>query len=426
MQRRSLKNYTLRYLVVAILAIIGVWAAAFYLVVIEEVYDNIDDGLKDSRHRIISEAGSDPEILNTGEFGITQFKITGLPGAHHDTKTQIYNSELYLPQQDDKTSVRILETIFKNGRQYYRLEIYTSTVEEDDLLEDLLIALAALYVALVVSIVMLNHFILRKAWKPFYKILDKLGGYRLGSSRKFDRSDPRIIEFNNLEEALEAMMERNETIYSRQKQFIENASHELQTPLAIAANKLELLMENEQLTEDQLHKIEEVNNTLHRLKRINKSLLTISKIENKQFQTTETICFNVLLTQLLEEYASLVQFKEIRITLEDRGTFEVNMNRDLATVLVSNLLKNAIVHSGKGRLVEISIAPGSFLIKNEGDSPLNTALIFERFHKGGQNEHSTGLGLSIVQSICNLYDNILLKYDFRNGHCFEIIMHKPV
>lgn len=420
MRRRSLKNYTLRYLVVAILAIIGVWAAAFYLVVIEEVHDNIDDGLKDSRQRIIREARSDPEVLNTKEFGIAQFKITGLPEGHYDTKTHIYNSEVYLPKQDDQVSARVLQTIFKNGHQYYQLEIYTSTVEEDDLLEDLLLALATLYIALVVSIVVLNHFILRKAWKPFYKILDKLRQYKLGSSGRFDRSGPQIIEFDNLEATLDAMVQRNESIYSRQKQFIENASHELQTPLAIAANKLELLMENGQLTEEQIGKIEEVNNTLHRLKRINKSLLIISKIENQQFQKTEPIDFNLILTRLLEEYSSLIQFKEIQVRVHEQGVFLLHMNRDLATVLISNLLKNAIVHSREHQLVEIFITPASFLIKNEGDAPLDTKLIFERFHKGEQSAHSTGLGLAIARSICSLYRQITLRYYFKEGHCFEV------
>lgn len=420
MRKRSLKNFTLRYLVLAILGVIGIWAGVFYVVIIEEIYDNIDDGLKDSKQHIIKAAASDPGILNTNTFGIAQFKITKLPGGLHETGNQIYNSKLYIPQEDDEASVRILRTGFKNDGQFYQLEIYTSTVEEDDLIEDILIALVVLYVALVLSVLLINHFLLRKAWRPFYVILEKLRQYKLGAARKFERADQKIREFDDLEHDLAAMIQRNESIYTQQKQFIENAAHELQTPLAIASGRLELFMDEGGLTEQQLLKIEEVSNTLNRLKRINKSLLMLSKIENKQFKAAEKVHFNQVFNELVGEYDSLIQFKAVQVQIHENGIFEFEMNRELAIVLVSNLLKNAIVHSEEHKKVEIIITPTWFRIKNEGNVALDQDFIFERFNKGRQSAYSTGLGLPIVQSICNLYSTIRFRYSFKEGHCFEV------
>ncbi|SDC06812.1 sensor histidine kinase [Niabella drilacis] len=420
MRKRSLKNFTLRYLVLAILGVIGIWAGVFYVVIIEEVYDNIDDGLKDSKDHIIKEAASDPGILNTNAFGIAQFKITKLPGGWHETGNQIYNSKLYIPQEDDEASVRMLRTVFKKDDQFYRLEVYASTVEEDDLIENILTALVMLYIALVLSILLLNHILLKKAWKPFYRILEKLRPYKLGAAGKFECADQKIREFDDLEKDLAAMIQRNESIYTQQKQFIENAAHELQTPLAIASGKLELFMDEGSLTERQLLKIEEVSNTLNRLKRMNRSLLMLSKIENNQFRAAEKVNFNKIFNELADEYDSLIQFKAIQVQIQENGVFEFEMNRELAIVLVSNLLKNAIVHSEKDKWVEITITSGSFRIQNEGTLPLDEGFIFERFSKGKQNAHSTGLGLSICQSICNLYGNMRFRYFFKEGHCFEV------
>ncbi|SMC76139.1 sensor histidine kinase [Moheibacter sediminis] len=420
MKNKSLKYSTLRYLVIAILGIIAIWAASFYLLIIEEVYDNIDDGLKDSRIRILHEIESDSEILQTVDYGIAQFKITPLPIGNYSKKIHIYNSKMYMAYDNDDEPVRILQTIFKNQNQNYQLEIYTSTVEEDEFIENLLIALSALYIALVGSIILINHFILKKAWSPFYIILNNLKSYKIGTKKGFEKTNSEIIEFDELEAELSAMIDRNEKIYEQQKQFIANASHELQTPLAIAGNKLELLIEEKDITENQAHKIGEINEMLNRLKRLNKSLLTLSKIENNQFQHKENLNFNELIKQSLFELEMMTEFKKINVTIKENGIFQFEMNADLAGILINNLLKNAIVHNEQNGFLNVFISPEKISIQNPGENPLNSQFIFERFYKDEQNENSTGLGLAIVKSIVKIYPELSINYRFDSRHYFEL------
>lgn len=421
MKKKSLKYSTLRYLVIAILGIIAVWAASFYLLIIEEVYDNIDDGLKDSKIRILHEAESNPEILQTAEYGIAQFKITPLPSGNYSEKIHIYNSQMYMAYDEDDEPVRILQTIFHNQNQHFQIEIYTSTVEEDEFIENLLIALSALYVALVGSIILINHFILKKAWSPFYEILNNLKSYKIGNKKGFEKTNADIIEFSELEAELSAMIDRNEKIYEHQKQFIANASHELQTPLAIAGNKLELLIEEKDITENQAQKISEISEMLNRLKRLNKSLLTLSKIENEQFREVQKLNFNVLIRQSLGDLEMLTDFKEIEVQIEENGIFELEMNPDLAGILINNLLKNAIVHNEQNGFLNVLISSDKISIQNPGKKSLDAQFIFERFYKDEQNENSTGLGLAIVKSIVKIYPNLSIHYRFENGHCFELV-----
>lgn len=420
MQKRSLKNYTLRYLVIAILGIIALWAALFYMYIIEEVYDNIDDGLKDTRLRIMREAESDPEILLTREYDIARFRVTPLPPGDYSRKSHIYNSKMYMPYDDDDEPVRVLQNIFSSKGQEYQLEIYTSTVEEDELLEDLLTALVVLYIALVVSIILINHFILKKAWTPFYRFMEQLRHYKIGGRNRLDPMPATIREFDELYTELSAMIERNETVYLQQKQFIENASHELQTPLAIASNKLELLMNRPDLTEESLVQIDEISRTLQRLKRLNRSLLMLSKIENRQFQPSGDILLNDLIKQALNDLEMLITSKKTEVAFREQGDFIAELNPDLASSLIGNLLKNAIVHNIKGGILDISVSEREVVISNSGETPLNKEQIFERFYKNEQNERSTGLGLAIVKSIIRLYPFLTLEYDYEGMHRFTL------
>lgn len=420
MKERSLKYFTLRYLIIAILGIIALWAASFYWLIIEEVYDNIDDGLQDSKMRILSEAKTNPQLLKTTVYEVAQFKFTPLPSGEYSNDTHIYNSEIYLPYEGEEEPVRILQYIFSQEGQNYQLEIYTSTVEEDELLEDLLMALLALYIALVASVVIINRLVLKKAWSPFYRILENLKHYKIESKNEFKTAPSGITEFNRLENELLTMIRRNENTYDQQKQFIGNASHELQTPLAIVGNKLELLMEDKDITQEQALKVMEIHKILNRLKKLNKSLLTLSKIENEQFSDLTTISFNAIISSALEEFEDLIDFKKINVSIKEKGTFEFQINPQLAGILINNLLTNAVFHNQKNGYVKVTIESNRILVKNSGDHPLNPELIFERFYKDQQNEFSTGLGLAMVKSIVGLYQKLSIVYRFEDDHVFEL------
>jgi signal transduction histidine kinase len=418
----KLRNYTLRYLVIALLAVIALWAILFYMVIIEEVYDNIDDGLKNSKIQIIRETKSNKELLNTPEFGIHQFKIMPLPaGIAYDTKDRFVSTFEYMEYDEDNEPIRLLQTVFTDTKGHpHRLTIRASMVEEDELMEDLMTALIALYIMLVISIALINHFILGKAWKPFYGMLDSLRLFRIGAGTTFKAPQSPVDEFKVLGKELEQMLERNEAIYASQKQFIENASHELQTPLAISLNKLELFAENTTLPEEQMKEISKISDTLNRLVRLNKSLLMLSKIENRQFADEESVDFNKLTVQLAEDFSDLAEYKDITVTVTNKSALHYSMNRGLALTLLTNLVKNAIIHTGRGGSVTIMVSGQEISVANTADGPgLDNQAIFTRFYRGSQNEQSTGLGLSIVQSISDTY-GLHIAYSFTSSHVFTI------
>ncbi|WP_430613216.1 sensor histidine kinase [Flavobacterium sp. JP2137] len=420
----SLKNYTLKYLSIAVLLVIAVWAALFYALILDELYDNTDDGLKDLKIQIIRKAYIDDSILQISEFDFNQFRIQQVVASEFKEGNFFRNEQFYMEYDNDMEPYRILETYFTdiNGNTQ-KLEIRTSTVEEDDFGEDLLFALVFLYIFLVVSIVLIHNVVLKRVWKPFYSTLNNLERYEFGQGDKSQRNPTQIREFKLLDQKINQMIERNERVFTQQKQFIENAAHELQTPLAIAIHKLDLLIESEGVSEVNAQEISQTKEVLLRLVKLNKSLLMFSRIENNQFGEREAVVLNPIVKGILDDFSDTLAFKGIRVDYSDVGLFKTNIIPDLAYVLISNLLTNAIKYNKAAGQLHIEVTEVALRIKNSSvdDIPLNTDLVFNRFYKTNQDFTSTGLGLSIVKTIVENHSDLNIDYVFKDGnHIFSL------
>ena len=421
----KLLNRTLSYLSVAFLLVIGIWAAILYFNLLDEIYDSIDDGLDNSKILIIEKAQRDSTIIYKTSFMESNYAIREIPMARaRKLKDTYIDSTLFMVNEQDYEPVRILKTAFRaqNGR-YYQLDVVSSIVEEDDLITDLFYSIVWLYVILLASILVINNILLKRIWKPFYAILDRLKRFSLESPEPIPAPDTRVTEFKMLHESVTALLDRTLSTFNNQKQFIENASHELQTPLAISINKLELLIEKESLPEAELHDISSVIQSLERLTRLNKTLLLLSKIENRQFPTQVVVNLNEVTDRALGELSDLADYKSVTISNRYEATLTTEMNPELASILVFNLLKNAIVHNVDGGTVDVTINSTALIVENTSQATkLDASKIFTRFYKSTKSNASTGLGLSMVKSIADYYA-LTVQYDYDQTHRFIVIVN---
>ena len=410
----SLKNYTFRYLTFWLLIVIAIWAFLFHSLILDEVYDNVDDGLKKKKIEIIREAYRDPNLLNTTEFGLSQFKITKVDPSKYDERNHFSNELVYMGYDDDMEPYRILRTGFYDKENHpYSLEIRTSTVEEDELIYDLSLSLIALYFFILISILLINHFGLKKAFKPFGQIISQLRKYEVGNSEKPKLVETNVKEFSYLQKEIERMINRNDEVFNSQKLFIENASHELQTPLTIALNKLDLLIENSDLKEKEVMSLVETKQTLWRMVNLNKSLLMLSRIENNQYKNNVEVNFTTLTKDLIEDYEEILEAEEIKLETNFKADFILDFNIDLARILISNLIRNAIKHNNEEKIIKIESDSNQFIISNTGkNATLDSNLIFNRFYKQGTSDGNNGLGLSIVDTIIKNQQNLKLDYNY--------------
>lgn len=420
----TLKNYTLKFLATALLIVIAVWTSLFYALMLEELYDNTDDGLKDQKIQIIRKAYENESILKQHQFDLNQYKITPISAKDYLETDSFRNENFFMEYDEEMEPYRVLETYFidKNGN-HHKLEIRTATVEEDDFIESLLIALVILYILIIASILIINNISLKKIWKPFYSTLNYLRDYEFGKNKKLISNKTPITEFKLLDSEIAKMITRNEKSVYQQKQFIENASHELQTPIAVALNQIDVLLESDDLTQKNYLEINQIRNTLKRMSTLNQSLLMLSKIENQQFKDKEEVVFNTVVKTMISDFNSILEFKSIALELIENGEFKTLINKDFAYSLLSNLIKNSIKYNINNGKIIIEIDNLSLKIKNTSKrkTPLNSEDIFKRFYKESEDHLSTGLGLSIVKTIIDNHSNMDISYAFEDPfHVFSL------
>ncbi|MBC3538541.1 sensor histidine kinase [Rufibacter sediminis] len=417
----KLLNYATSYFAALLLVVISGWAALFYINMLDEIYDSIDDGLENQKLLVIQKAAQDSTVLAQAEFEEGYYKIHEVSLAWARGKKDLYQDTLmYMQNEKDFEPVRLLTTVFRHNGRYYEMRLITSMVEEDDLIEDLLYSLLWLYLGLIASILVLNNLLLKRIWKPFYHILRRLQHFKLEEAKTVPVQKTNIAEFQLLNQTVEKLLQQNVAAYQNQKALIENASHELQTPLAISLNKLELLAESQPLQEEQLMQIGAVMENLERLTRLNKSLLLLSKIENRQFTQAEAVSLPNLVQKTLADFEDQLKYKAVSVEVEATEEVSLQMNPDLAAMLVMNLLKNALVHNVKGGFLRIRLSREALVVENAGkEEPLEETKVFARFYKDASSQASTGLGLSIVKAICDLY-GFQVTYRYQQGHTFIV------
>ena len=407
----------------ALIVVLTVWAGFFYMAVVEEVNDEVDDTLEDYSEGLIIRALSGEDMPTASNGSNNQYYLYEVSESYAASHPQItYRDEMvFITEKSETEPARVLITIFRTeDERYMELVVYTPTIEKLDLLRAILGWIIFLYVLLLLIILSINIWVFRKNMKPLYVLLKWLDSSQLGKKNEPLENTTKITEFRKLNAATMAFAERGEKLFELQKTFIGNASHEMQTPLAICRNRLEMLMEDETLTEHQLNELIKTHQTLENLTRMNRSLLLLCKIENGQFADTRSVCLNDILAHYLDDYKEVYAYRNITVTVTTDSSFCVEMNDSLVSVLVTNLLKNSFVHNIDGGFIYIKITANTFEISNTGEKPLDRERIFERFYQGQKKEGSTGLGLALVDSICKA-NHLTIDYTYvENRHIFTI------
>ena len=312
------------HLLVGILIVFSGWAVVFYWGMMEEVNDEVDDSLEDYSELIIMRSLAGKELPSNDNGSNNQYFLREVDASYAQLKESIcyLDSMVYIPEKGETEPARILITLFKDrNERFYELSVYTPTIEKADLRESIFHLLIGLFVMLLVTILLINIWVFHRSMKPFYQLLAWLENYRLGKSHEKLSIETHTTEFQKLNEAVNRYAAHSEEVFEKQKQFIGNASHEIQTPLAICQNRLEMLMEDETLTEQQIGEILKTYQTLEYVSKLNKSLLLLSKIDNSQFADLQEISLNEVLERYLSDYQEVYDYKNITLDVEVKGDF---------------------------------------------------------------------------------------------------------
>lgn len=404
--------------------LLGAWSVLFYVTLTDEINDETDDMLENRAEAIVK------RVLATGELpggmdGAGESLLVEVPEdyAVAHAHERYSDEERYVPERDDEVPARVLRQLFRDREgRWYELTVMTPTIEKEDLQEAILSWCVWLYLLLLLSILLVTVWLLYRMMRPLYALLRWLDAYRVGGENPALETTTSVVEFRRLNEAVGRFADRAEASFERQKQFIGNASHEMQTPLAVCRNRLEMLVDDARtLTPEQLAEIASVQRTLGRLVRLNRTLLLLTKIDNGQFPESSEVDVGAQVRTTAEELGDIYAYRGVTLRLAEETTLIVRMNPSLAESLVANLLKNAFVHGDANGTVDVRVAGRSLEVTNDGAAgPLDGARIFDRFYRATEKEGSSGLGLALVEAVCRLY-GLRVSYDYVAGrHRFTV------
>lgn len=426
----KLLSYTYRKLALLLFLLMAVWGVLFYYAIIDEVVDETDDTLENYGEILMESALHDPSILETEGSLMSFYKFTPISeeeGRHY--RQVFYDATVYIELEDEDEPVRVMCTAFRMpDGQYYELKLMISILERDDMVEAMLWYLGALFLLFLICTSIGIQLVLKGVFRPLHRLLDWLHCIQPGKEVPPLDNPTKIREFRQLSDAALDMGNRSYKAYEEQKQFIENASHELQTPLAIVRGKVELLAESEGMTEQQMEQLDEIYATLGRAVKLNKSLLLLSRIENGQYTEMADVSVDEILDELLPDLMDIYEHKQVRlIRKREEQPFIIRCNHSLAQILVSNLVKNSLLHNREEGELQVLTTPTSLVIKNTGDVPLDGEKLFRRFYHGMDGKKdSTGLGLAIARSIA-LSSSLKLTYEWQDGmHTFRLVKESKI
>jgi len=330
--------------------------------------------------------------------------------------TVIYNNREQ--EMEDYRQISAVKNI--NGK-YYHIVLRKSKIESEDLLLTLAIVTLLGMFLLWLILLLVTRKLAKSLWQPFFANLERIKQFSVTSEKALQFEHTGIFEFDQLNTVVSGLTTQIIEDFRNQKQFSEDVSHELQTPLAIISSKLEGLLENPEIKEH-AETLNGIFASVRRLSRLNKAMILLRKIENNQFASEERTNLNKVVNEKLQEFSELITIKNLQLETISDNVMVVPIPLALAEILINNLLSNSINHTPKGGKIKLQINRQKLVICNSGTEAIpNPEKLFNRFYKGDPSSQSVGLGLAIVKKICDL-NHLDIHYHFSEGqHCFEIV-----
>ena len=298
---------------------------------------------------------------------------------------------------------RKLTTLREVEGVWYQFVLVNSIVESQDIYDSVFSSLSRIFALLVLVVGFCTFFISRALLRPFRKTLQEIQTFRIQTSEELDLPKTPTREFSELNEFISQMTKKVHQDYLSLKEFTENASHEMQTPIAIAKGKLELLLESQDMSEDQSMLIQSAYLSLSKLSKLGRSLTLLTRIENKEFSNHRLLNLSNILDETLFGFQELVELRSLDLSCEMEPGVSIHTDPILVDMLLNNLLQNAIRHNEEGGKITIQLSDHELSIRNTGKPPhIPPTQLFERFRKNPTSGESVGLGLAIVKKICDV------------------------
>jgi len=418
---KTLQQKSTRYFLIWLPLVLLVGTGLFYILMSTHAHHMEEEQLELKQENIWNAivANRDrPAVHITGEYDLAK----GSP-VRSDFLDIQRDTAIYYPVGKDWEPFKILTEQHVLNGQPYQLTTYISSREITHLIIKVFIADVFVFILLLVAIVVINRKSSRLLWQPFYTTLKAMQSYDINQNQSLPLDGHTgTREFDQLNQVITHLIGHVNQAYSNQKQFTENASHELQTPLAIIRSKLDLLIDSSTLNEETAGLLADITEANDRLSQLNKNLLLLTKIDNHQYPGQSPVGVSEAIEKLLAHYQEHHGGNLPVIHRSIQPGIRVKANGSLLDILLSNLINNAFVHNIPNGFINVRLDNRALIVENSGHSiEGEPERLFERFKKGREESKTTGLGLSLVQRICGIYHFDLHYHYGENIHRITVV-----
>lgn len=419
----KLQNKINRRFLFLLLVVFSLAGVVLYFVLGYVVDVNLDEVLRNRADKIIRTLKIYPEAIDSSISLDQSIDIYKIPPTE---SYRIYSDTIVFDSSDNEfIDCRKVTFTTSAGSTYYKICITLSRLETEDMVQLIFYFMVGLFLLIILTLFILNRLLSSSLWHPFFNTLFQLKIFRIEQKEPVRFEDTSVLEFQQLNNAVAGLFQKAQTDFKNLKEFTENASHEIQTPLAIIRSKTESLLTGENLTSGQHQQLQVVYKAATRLSKLNEALLLLSKIENQQFAEETEVDLSALIEERLDFIEELIELKKVKVTRRFEAPVRININLYLAEILVNNLLGNALKHNIEGGIINIQSEKNQIVFSNSGNPlTIEPNKLFHRFVKQGAGSESTGLGLAIVAEICKNY-RIGIGYEYRDKlHCIKLTFNK--
>ena len=419
MNKNLLQKTQRAYLYFLILLFVII-APLFYITAHRLYVGEVDESLILTKSKFMQRSVSELKIKDIATWNSFNYKIKIEKDKALNNDT-LFNTSFYNFSEKEIEPIRELNSPIVIEGENFTLSVKSNLLESEDLITTLLVLFIIIIAFSFLGILLINKWFSTLLWKPFYQTLQKIENFEIdkNTNPEFKKSD--IEEFNSLNCSIEKLIKRNIVIYKNQREFVENAAHELQTPIAVFKAKIDTLIQRDDITQGQSEVLISLNDAISRLNRLNKNLLLLSKIDNLNYNQDEKISIKELIENKTDFFTEQAKQKNIKIEISLKNDIPIISNIVLTEIMINNLLLNAIRHNIKNGRIDILISHKALIITNTGKAEkLSKEKLFSRFYKSNTSKNGNGLGLAIVKKITDL-NHWTVSYSYLNSvHTFTV------
>lgn len=350
----------------------------------------------------------------TSEVNVREIDLTKPEVAFTIVDTMGWHSEF----QGTERQLVARQSVKINGK-HHLITAFAFAPEPEETIAGTIRSLTVIFFLLLLVVGITSIIVSKYILSPFHSSLSAIRSFNLKQRENLVLPKTRTDEFKLLNDFLSKMTTKALDDYRTLKEFSENASHELQTPLAIIRGKLELLLQSE-ISDDQAKLIASANEAVDKLARTNQSLILLTKLDNQEYPS-QPINFSDVTSATITMLQELLDMKSLTLEKSIQADVMVTIHPALADILLMNLMSNAIRHNLEKGSIKVKLSNRNLTIENTGE-PLRIPgdQLFTRFKKNSQSSDSAGLGLSIVKRICDINGFTINYYCSREIHRLEI------